>query len=78
MTVMQTGRRESKKVKRGNLPRLVSELVTVTEAVAQGQNPAHMTFSSLPVRQACCSSLHCQQRERGGDGRGRGGGGGGG
>lgn len=53
-----------KKVTKRHLPRLVSVSVTVAEAVAQGQKPAHMMFRSLPVRQACCSSLHCKQRER--------------
>lgn len=37
--------------------------VAVTEAVAQGQKPVHVMLSSLPVRQACCSSLHCKERE---------------
>lgn len=37
----------------------------VTEAVAQGQKPAHMMLRSLPVRQACCSSLHCKEGGRG-------------
>ena len=47
---------------RGNLPRFVS--VFAMEVVAHGQKPLHMMFRSLPVRQACCSSLHCKKRER--------------
>lgn len=54
---INTGRRL-----RGNLPRFVS--VFAMEAVAHGQKPVHMMFRSLPVRQACCSSLHCKKRER--------------
>lgn len=47
-----------------HLPRFVSAFVTLPGAVEQGQNPAHMTFRSLPVRQACCSSLHCKKRNK--------------
>lgn len=55
---------ENKKVKKRHLPRFVSVFVMVMGAVAQGQKPVHMMFSSLPVRQACCSSLHCKEGER--------------
>lgn len=48
-------------VKKRNLPCFMSLLETGPEV--QGQNPAHMILTSLPVRQACCSNLHCQ-RER--------------
>lgn len=42
---------------RSILPRLLS--LDVVEAVGQGHRPAHLRVSSLPVRHACCSSLHC-------------------
>lgn len=52
-----------KRLEKENLPRFVSVFVSGTEATAQGQKPVHMMFRSLPVRQACCSSLHCKERE---------------
>lgn len=39
--------------------------MTVTDAASQGQNPVHMTLKTLPARQACCSSLHCENKGRG-------------
>lgn len=46
---------------KGHLPRFVS----ATEAVAQGQKPVHMMLRSLPVRQTCCSNLHCKEEREG-------------
>lgn len=52
-----------------SLPGFESVFVAVTEDVAHGQNPAHITLKSLPARQACCSILHCKKKEREGGGR---------
>lgn len=38
-------------------PRLLS--LGIGAAVGQGHRPEHFRVRSFPVRQACCSSLHC-------------------